>query len=48
MNCAEHFVRHKPGNPKCPLCRTPWGDNALKDLRAETRIFNENRKEKEQ
>lgn len=41
-------MRHQSGNSKCPLCRTSWGENALEDLRAETRVFNENRKEKEQ
>jgi len=39
MNCAEHLVKHKLSThsiPKCPLCRTSWGEKALDDLKAES------------
>lgn len=44
MNCAEHLVKHKLSTgsmPKCPLCWTSWGEDALNELRAETKVFNE-------
>ena len=31
--------------PKCPLCRTSWGETALEDLWVETKIFNEQKKD---
>ena len=51
VECAEHWVKHKMSiNQKvtCPLCRTDWGQDALAELKKETRVFKEKVKEKKE
>ena len=48
--CMERWVKHKIQNAQevsCPLCRKDWGKNALEELKNNTKMHKEMKKQKQ-